>query len=150
MLSVDELYGLLSLRAQVFVVEQDCAYVDPDGLDPQCHHLLGLDSIGLAASVRAVPPGISHPLPCIGRVVTAARVRGTGLGRPLMREAMRYVFRLWPGPIHLGAQSHLRRYYETLGFRISGSEYDEDGIPHLPMAWAGLVQDANPDRQGLD
>ncbi len=132
-LTLDELYGVLQLRQEVFVVEQACAYQDLDGLDPRCHHLLGCDDQGLAASVRVVPPGLSHALPSIGRVVTAPRIRGSGHGRPLMEEAIRHVEQTWPGPIHIGAQSHLRHYYESLGFQVSGPEYDEDGIPHLPM-----------------
>jgi ElaA protein len=132
-LSITELHDALQLRAAVFVVEQDCAYQDLDGLDSQCHHLLGLDEHGLAATIRAVPPGLSHAFPCIGRVVTAPRVRGTGLGRPLMREALRYVATVWPGPVHISAQAHLHGYYASLGFVTSGPGYDEDGIPHLPM-----------------
>lgn len=132
-LTVTELHDVLQLRAQVFVVEQDCAYLDLDGLDPRCHHLLGVEAGGLVASVRAVPPGLSHALPCIGRVVTAPRARGQGLGRPLMREAIRHVGQVWPGPIHISAQAHLRDFYGSLGFVVSGPGYDEDGIPHLPM-----------------
>ncbi len=132
-LTVQELYDVLQLRQAVFVVEQDCAYQDLDGLDPACHHLLGRDDQGVAATVRVVPPGLSHSLPCIGRVVTASRVRGTGLGRPLMQEAIRHVRQVWPGGIHIGAQAHLHDYYASLGFEVSGPVYDEDGIPHLPM-----------------
>lgn len=133
-LSNDELYAVMRLRQEVFVVEQDCAYLDADGLDPRCEHLLGVDDAGLAAYVRAVPPGLSYPdVPAIGRVITAARVRGRGLGRPLMREAIRGVEARWPGPIQIGAQAHLEAYYGSLGFVTCGPEYDEDGIPHLPM-----------------
>ena len=133
-LGPEELYAVLRLRAEVFVVEQDCAYQDLDGVDQHCDHLLGLDEQGLCCSVRAVPPDISYPgEPSIGRVVTAARVRGQGLGRQLMEEAIRHVAEKWPGSIKIGAQSYLRRYYESLGFRVCGPEYDEDGIPHFPM-----------------
>ncbi|MCP4808712.1 MAG: GNAT family N-acetyltransferase [Proteobacteria bacterium] len=136
-LSNAELYAVMRLRQEVFVVEQECAYLDADGLDAQCDHLLGLDDEGLAAYVRAVPPGVSYPeYPAIGRVITAPRCRGTGLGRPLMNEAIRGVNERWPGPIKIGAQAHLSRYYGSLGFEVCGPEYDEDGIPHLPMLWA--------------
>ena len=124
---------MLRLRQEVFVVEQECAYLDADGLDPHCHHLLGHDLQGLVATARLVPPGRVHPLVAIGRVVTAPRVRGSGLGRPLMREAMRHAAACWPGGIHLGGQAYLRGFYESLGFAVSGPAYDEDGIPHLPM-----------------
>ncbi len=114
-------------------MEQDCAYLDADGLDAACHHLLGLDDGGLVATARVVPPGVAHPLVSIGRVVTAPRVRNTGLGRPLMEEAIRRAEAHWPGNVHVGAQAHLRHFYGSLGFRVSGPEYIEDGIPHLPM-----------------
>ena len=133
-LTPEELYAVLRLRSEVFVVEQGCVYLDLDGVDPVCDHLLGLDDEGLAASVRVVPPDVSYPgEPSIGRVVTAPRVRGQGLGRPLMEEAVRHVSKRWPGPIKIGAQSYLRSYYESLGFSVCGPEYDEDGIPHFPM-----------------
>lgn len=133
-LSPDQLYALLKLRSEVFVVEQDCVYLDLDGIDQACDHLLGMDEEGLCAYVRAVPPGVAYPDEAsIGRVVTAPRVRTTGLGRPLMIEAIRHVSERWPGSIKIGAQSYLRSYYESLGFAVCGPEYDEDGIPHFPM-----------------
>lgn len=133
-LTPHEMYALLVERARVFVVEQTCFYQDPDGLDPSAWHLLGWRDGALVAYLRAFPPGVLGPEMVIGRVLTAPEVRGTGLGRPLMEEGMRRAFATWgEGPIRIGAQSRLRDFYASLGFVASGPEYDEDGIPHLPM-----------------
>lgn len=127
-------YAVMALRQEVFVVEQDCAYLDADGEDFDAMHLLGHLDGELVAYVRAFAPGHLYPEACIGRVITSARIRGTGQGRPLMEEAMRRVALEWgDGPIKLSAQSHLQAYYESLDFEVCGEGYLEDGIPHLPM-----------------
>jgi ElaA protein len=83
---------------------------------------------------RVVPPGISYPEPSIGRVATAVAHRRTGLGRELMRRAMAQAEALYPGrDLVISAQAYLKRFYEELGFRPEGGEYDEDGIPHVQM-----------------
>src|SRR3982751_4276400 len=79
-----ELYALLQLRNEVFVVEQQCIFQDADGKDPLCFHIMGMDGAALIAYTRLVPPGISYQEPAIGRVVTAAKARSRGLGRELM------------------------------------------------------------------
>lgn len=135
-LSVQQLYALLRLRSEIFVVEQRCAYLDPDGKDlhPQALHLLGYDGEVLAASVRILPPGLGYDCPSIGRVVVAASHRGTGLGHVLMREALSQVFQHWPGSeVQLGAQAHLADFYAAHGFAVASPVYDEDGIPHVTM-----------------
>jgi ElaA protein len=133
-LSAPELYAWLRLRQRVFVEEQACAYVDADGLDPACEHLLGWRSGALIAGARLVPPGLAHPMPAIGRVVTAPEVRREGLGRALFGRALAAVHdRHGPVPVHLGAQAYLRDFYASFGFVVDGDPYDEDGIPHLPM-----------------
>jgi ElaA protein len=133
-LSLMELYRILALRQEVFIVEQDCPYRDADGLDARAHHLLGWLDGALAAYLRAFPPGVVHPEACIGRVITAPAARGRGWGRPLMEEGHRRVAATWgEGPIKIGAQAHLRAYYESVGYAVVGPGYDEDGIPHLPM-----------------
>ncbi|MGC6515375.1 MAG: GNAT family N-acetyltransferase [Myxococcota bacterium] len=131
----DDLYAVMALRQEVFVVEQDCPYLDADGLDAQAHHLLMHDDHGLAAYLRIFAPGICHATHIVvGRVVTSPRIRGTGWGRPLMKRGMDEAWTLWgPHPIHISAQAHLRPYYESLGFVVNGEGYLEDGIPHLPM-----------------
>lgn len=134
----DALHDVARLRQEVFVVEQACAYLDLDGLDPLAHHLMGRRDGALVAYLRAFAPGVQRPEAVIGRVITAPSVRGTGLGRVLMREGRRRIEAQWgTGPIHLGAQAHLERFYGSLGYEVSGPGYDEDGIPHLPMVRGG-------------
>jgi len=126
---------VLQLRQRVFVVEQNCPFLDADGLDPKCWHGLGTSEDGtLVASARIVPPGLKTPQPGIGRVVTAPEVRRSGLGRELMKEAIAQTKRLYPGQdIYVGGQSYLERFYRELGFVPFGEPYEEDGIPHLHM-----------------
>lgn len=133
----DLLYAVLTLRQQVFVVEQDCPYLDADGRDPAAMHLVAVGGAGtndVVAYLRAFGPDPDDGAARIGRVVTAPAVRGTGLGRLLMREGADRVRATWgPVPIRLSAQAHLERFYASLGFAVCGPGYDEDGIPHLPM-----------------
>lgn len=133
-LSGEALYAALALRQAVFVVEQDCAYLDADGRDHHAHHLLGWRGGVLVAYLRAFPPGGFYAEAAIGRVITATSARAEGLGRALMEEGHRRSAATWgPGPIKISAQAYLRRFYESLGYRVVGPAYDEDGIPHLPM-----------------
>ncbi|MEZ0469094.1 GNAT family N-acetyltransferase [Luteimonas salinilitoris] len=136
-LDLDMLYAVLRLRAEVFVVEQNCVYLDPDDRDrhPNTLHLLGLAADdALAAYLRVLPPGLAYPQVSFGRVVTAAAFRGRGLGDPLLREALREIDRHWPGTdVRIGAQAHLRTYYGRHGFVAASEPYLEDGIPHIDM-----------------
>lgn len=133
-LSVNELYGIVRLRQDVFIVEQKCAYADADGLDGRATHLFALDGEALLACARLFAPGVRRAEAVIGRVVTAPSVRKSGLGRELMRRAIAAVedehgrVGIW-----LGAQKYLERFYASFGFVRDGDDYDEDGIPHLPM-----------------
>jgi ElaA protein len=139
-MSTRDLYDVLALRVAVFVVEQECAYLELDGRDtePDAIHWWSRDDAGvLTASLRVlVEPGVGHR---IGRVVTAPAARGTGAGAALMRAALGVL----PGPVVLGAQVRVRGFYERLGFVVDGPGYDEDGIPHVPMLRAptGAVQE---------
>lgn len=129
-----QVHDVLQLRARVFVVEQQCAYLDVDGADLACWHGLGHQGEQLVATARLVPPGLKYEGPAIGRVVTAPEVRRQGVGRELMREALAQVRLLFPGQvIHLGAQRYLERFYGSFGFTPWGEPYDEDGIPHIEM-----------------
>lgn len=133
-LTTDRLYDVLALREAVFVVEQDCAYLDADGKDRVALHLLGCDDEGLCAYLRILPPGVSHEDVAIGRVVTAPRVRGQGWGRPLMQAGLDHAAQHFgPASVFVSAQAHLKDFYASLGFDVCGEGYLEDGIPHLPM-----------------
>ncbi len=133
-LGVQRLYALLRLRAEVFVVEQRCFYVDADGLDPQCLHLSGWQAGVPLTYARLVPPGLKAVAPCIGRVLTAPAARACGLGHELVSRSLAACATHWPGQgITLYAQAHLRNFYERHGFAAVGDVFDEDGIPHLRM-----------------
>lgn len=134
-LGVQRLYDLLALRSEVFVVEQQCVFLDIDGLDRHTWHLLGeADDNRLQAYARLIPPGLKGDDALIGRVVTSPTARGHGAGRALMHEALAHCERLWPGQaITLHAQAHLEPFYASFGFRPVGNHYMEDGIPHVEM-----------------
>ena len=134
-LAVQQLHDVLQLRSEVFVVEQNCVFLEIDGLDPKTSHLLGHGDDGaLKAYARLIPPGVKAPDALIGRVVTSPAARGGGTGRLLMAEAISRCEQLWPGhAITLHAQAHLERFYGSFGFVPSGDPYIEDGIPHIEM-----------------
>jgi ElaA protein len=129
-LTTGELYAIIALREQVFVVEQRCVYLDADGVDPQCRHLWATDGGEIVAYLRLIPPGVKYSEAAIGRVIIAQRMRGTGLGRELMRRGLAATGAV---PVRLGAQAHLEKFYADLGFRRVSDVYDEDGIPHVEM-----------------
>ncbi|TVP45024.1 MAG: GNAT family N-acetyltransferase [Gemmatimonadales bacterium] len=139
-LETTDLYDVLKLRMEVFVVEQDCPYQDLDDLDRQALHLLGRAESGAIESyARLLPVGSVYAgHAAIGRVITSARCRGTGEGRRLMEEAIRQTRRAFGGgvPIRIGAQDHALDFYRRLGFEVAGEGYLEDGIPHSPMVLA--------------
>ncbi len=133
-LSLQELYAILQLRNEVFVVEQNCAYHDPDGKDPPAWHLMGIEENKLVAYTRILPPGIAYSDPAIGRVVTSPSKRKGGLGRELMLRSIEHCEQLFgKTSITLGAQVYLKNFYTSLGFFPNGDEYIEDGIPHIEM-----------------
>ena len=137
------LYALLKLRSEVFVVEQNCVYLDPDGKDahPQTVHVFALaDDGAIAAYLRILPPGLSYPQVSFGRVLTAPAYRGRGLGDPLVRQALAQIEARWPGcDVQIGAQAHLEHYYARHGFVPSSEPYLDDGIPHIDMLRAAGV-----------
>jgi ElaA protein len=138
-LSPFELYDILALRQEVFIVEQNCPYQDCDGKDQQGWHLLGRDAEGrLVCYTRLLPPGVSYPgYASIGRVVSSPSVRGSGIGKELMRKSLEMCLHIFENQaIKIGAQSYLLRFYESLGFHSTGEEYLEDGIPHTKMVWS--------------
>jgi ElaA protein len=133
-LTVDELYYLLRLRTEVFVVEQNCVFQDMDNKDQQSRHLMGRVGDDLVAYVRILPAGLSYDEPSIGRVVSDPRYRGMGAGKALMEEAISRTIALHGKvPIRIGAQLYLKKFYGSLGFEAQGDIYLEDGIEHIEM-----------------
>lgn len=135
-LSLAELYEIMALRQTVFVVEQDCPYLDADGKDLQGWHVLGKDEREqILAYTRLLPKGVSYEAyPSIGRVITSQDIRGTGEGRRLMQISLQHAQALWPGQtVKISAQAHLAAFYESLGFSTTGEPYLEDGVPHIGM-----------------
>jgi ElaA protein len=134
-LSPAKLYSIMQLRAEVFVVEQNCPYQDADGKDIRSFHVMGYNKDReLIAYCRILPEDISYREVSIGRVVTSPRARGTGAGKELMQRAIDEI-RLLFGDIQvrIGAQLYLQRFYEGFGFKVTSDEYLEDNIPHIEM-----------------
>ncbi|WP_346836816.1 GNAT family N-acetyltransferase [Microbulbifer sp. SAOS-129_SWC] len=140
-LSAQQLYAILRERQEVFTVEQDCAYQDADDKDPCAWHLIGwsdADSEQVLAYLRVVFPGKKYAEPSIGRVLTSAATRGTGIGRELMRRALREIARAYPHTaVRISAQQYLESFYREFGFERVSAPYDEDGIPHIEMLLPG-------------
>jgi ElaA protein len=133
-----ELYEILQLRSEVFIVEQNCVYLDPDGKDQEAWHLMGSEDGKLIAYTRILSPGVAYIDPAIGRVVTSPSKRGAGLGKELMERSIEHCEKLFgKNSITLGAQVYLKKFYESLGFVVVGDEYLEDGIPHIQMTRKG-------------
>ncbi len=147
-LSNEELYSLLQLRSQVFVVEQNCAYLDADDKDLLAHHLFATTietkmlKPKLIAYARLLPPGISYPQASIGRVVAAIDERKKGLGKFLMQKSIDQTLLLFGNnAIKISAQLYLKNFYESLGFVTIGKDYLEDDIPHIAMIYNPAKQE---------
>lgn len=135
-LTVKELYNILQLRSEVFVVEQNCAYQDLDGLDQDSLHLMGVSDSGLISYARLLKPGMSYDEAAIGRVVTALDQRENGHGRSLMLKAIEECCRVFHSQqIIISAQQYLEKFYSSLGFVTESEVYLEDDIPHIKMRW---------------
>lgn len=129
-----ELYAILQLRNEVFVVEQNCVYQDADNKDPHCYHFMGWLERKLVAYTRIVPPGVAYTEPSIGRVVTSISVRGSGIGRELMKKSIEQANKLYGNTsIKIGAQFYLFTFYSSLGFKQTSGIYLEDNIEHAEM-----------------
>ncbi|MEZ9230111.1 GNAT family N-acetyltransferase [Vibrio amylolyticus] len=131
-----QLYQLLKLRVDVFVVEQNCPYPELDNKDIQddVYHLLGYSKQDLVACARLLPAGISYSEVSIGRIATSEMARGNGLGNNLLSEALTHTQSLWPDQsITIGSQQHLSHFYQAHGFEPVSDMYREDGIPHIDM-----------------
>ncbi|PRX56894.1 GNAT family N-acetyltransferase [Flagellimonas meridianipacifica] len=133
-LTKDELYAILALRCEVFVLEQECAYQDVDYKDQEAIHLLGMKEGKIVAYTRMFKPGDYFEHTSIGRVVVRNEERQYGYGKEIMEATLAEIKKSFPkGPIELSAQTYLKKFYTELGFVERGEEYLEDGIPHVRM-----------------
>lgn len=133
-LTPDELYAILRLRSEVFVVEQNCVFLDADNKDQPSLHVMGWKGDLLAAYARLIPAGISYSEASIGRVVTSPAARSLGMGKKLMQQAINILYTSWGNTdIKIGAQLYLERFYNSFGFQRSSDIYIEDGIDHIEM-----------------
>ena len=137
-LSTEELYAILKLRQQVFVVEQQCIYQDCDDQDKRAYHLAGWHDKGGSpepiAYMRIMYPDKRSKLISLGRVLTHPNFRGKGFGKEIMARCLLNIEELYPeSPVCISAQKYLTLFYESFGFRVSSDSYEEDGIPHIGM-----------------
>lgn len=139
-LSPAELYAILQLRNDVFVVEQNCIFQDADNKDQQCIHVMGWNDAQLLAYSRIADPGVMYEEAGIGRVVTARSVRRQGLGKELIITTLEEIARIHGRvPVKLGAQLYLKNFYSVFGFQPEGEIYLEDGIEHIRMSRAAPI-----------
>jgi len=135
-LNLDEFYAMMALRQEVFIVEQNCPYLDADGKDQDGWHVMGFDKNNeMIAYTRLLPKGISYEkYASIGRVVSSQKARGTGVGKKIMQASIDWSQRLFPNEkIKISAQTYILEFYKNLGFEPVGEEYLEDDIPHIGM-----------------
>lgn len=133
-LSPQELYKIMQLRIQVFIIEQKCIFQDADNKDEGCLHLMGFDNENLVAYTRLVPPGYIYEQASIGRVVTSPLYRDKGIGKELMQRSIETCRQQFgDGSIKIGAQYYLLQFYSSFGFKVISDIYLEDGIEHVYM-----------------
>tara|TARA_B100000609_G_C17126228_1_gene387701 strand:- start:509 stop:952 length:444 start_codon:yes stop_codon:yes gene_type:complete len=133
-LDTEDLYQILRLRSEVFVVEQDCVYQDIDNKDQNAIHLYYKENDQIVAYTRIFKAGDYYENPCIGRVVVSKKNRGNDLGKKIMTDSIEFIKQNIKGKkIELSAQKYLDKFYKDLGFYKIGEDYLEDGIPHQRM-----------------
>lgn len=132
-LFVDELYESLKLRSEVFVVEQNCVYLDADGKDDKALHILGYTEGKLVAYARVFKPGLYFENASIGRVIVHPKYRMYGYGHLLIEKAIKVCKNINQGPITISAQQYLEKFYTSHGFETISDMYLEDDIPHIEM-----------------
>lgn len=133
-LSLEELYNVLQLRSEVFVVEQDCVYQDIDGKDQKALHVLGFNKGELVAYTRCFAPGYYFEEASIGRVIVKENQRKYGFGHQILKTSIEVIKEKFKtDKIKLSAQQYLTKFYESHGFNQIGEGYLEDGIPHIAM-----------------
>ena len=132
-LTTAEIYKILALRSEVFVVEQTCIYQDIDGKDEKAMHLFATENGAIVAYARLFKAGDYFDEASIGRVIVHPQYRGKDWGHQLMKKALQYMDQNHYGSIHISAQKYLENFYKSHQFKIVSSEYLEDGIPHIGM-----------------
>lgn len=133
-LTVYELYEILKVRSNVFIVEQNCVYDDVDEKDLEAVHITLKDNKKILAYIRVLKPGVSFPNASIGRVLVTKNSRGKNLGRVIFQAGIDYIFNeMKEKSITIGAQNYLKAFYESFGFKAVSEVYLEDGIEHLDM-----------------
>lgn len=144
-LTTIELYEMMKLRQEVFIVEQDCAYLDADGLDQKAVHVLGYHDGNLISYARALPPSTSYEhYSSVGRVIVKQDFRRRGLGEMVMHHALQFCLNTFGVDVKISAQCYALSLYEKMGFESIGASYLEDGIPHQAM----LYKRSNPNNGG--
>ncbi|HEY7642435.1 MAG TPA: GNAT family N-acetyltransferase [Steroidobacteraceae bacterium] len=139
-LSAAQVYAVLAARVEIFVVEQNCAYQDLDGLDgdADAEHLIAWSGADVAGYLRVLRPGARFADPSIGRIITTRPFRGSGLGRELVAKGLERARLRYPGqPVRISAQQYLEKFYRDFGFATVSEPYLEDGIPHVEMLLSG-------------
>lgn len=135
-LKVEEIYKILEIRNEVFIVEQKCAYQDCDGKDENAYHLYLQDNDKIIAYLRILKKGVSYDEISIGRVLVHKNYRGKGIAREMMLKAINFIeLNLNEKEIKIQAQSYLVNFYKSLGFKETSNEYLEDNIPHIDMLY---------------
>ncbi|MEG2017681.1 MAG: GNAT family N-acetyltransferase [Clostridium sp.] len=135
-LTVDELYKLLRVRNEVFVVEQDCVYQDCDNKDYEAYHLFCEDEGEIIGCLRILNRGISYEEMSIGRVLVKEKYRHTGISREMMLQALKFIEEeLKETEVRISAQVYIKKFYENVGFKVVSEEYLEDNIPHVQMLY---------------
>lgn len=137
-LSSADIYEILRVRQEVFVVEQNCRYQDADGSDQDAWHLYAWISVDghrqIGAYLRVLKPGVRYPEASIGRVLTTQAARGRGLGKQLIAKGIEHARQAMDNcPIRISAQAYLQKFYTDFGFVVEGAPYDEEGIEHIQM-----------------
>lgn len=136
-LSPRQVYAVFAARVAVFIVEQECAYQDLDGLDIEAEHLIAWSGPEVAGYLRLLAPGVRFSEPSLGRIITAHDFRGTGLGRELVARGIEHARLRYPRQgVRISAQAHLQSFYQSFGFETVTERYLEDGIPHVDMLLA--------------
>ena len=137
-LTTTEFHDIIALRLKTFVVEQDCNYLDLDGKDKKCYHLICRDGFGnVVATARIIPSGVSYQEVSIGRVVVAEEIRRNQFGIELMERCISFIKEEFGNvPVRISAQKYLEQFYTRFGFESTGKEYPEDGIPHVEILYS--------------